>query len=247
MKHFAFFCVLSALAAFLPPELFAGAAHEEHRPAPNPFTGVWRVNGGEYWRFNTNGTGGVASQPDAAFADDFSFLVWNGTGVTLGYPKQNTLVIVRGGETDAAKVTAELYTSTLSEGAAVLRRADSGGELTLERVSGNPAPLDLAPHPLLGSWEAVWNGANHDGALGAWSFLYRPDGTVKAYHHRLHQFENGYLVRNNILVIIGEWRFHPALPLNIAVFTVTGPDAVFAGETGGTTWDYTRKDRPKWK
>ncbi|GAB6391457.1 MAG: hypothetical protein MdMp014T_0830 [Treponematales bacterium] len=92
-----------------------------------------------------------------------------------------------------------------------------------------------------------WNGANHGGGLGTWSFLYRPDGTVKAYHHGLHQFENGCLVRNNILVIIGEWRFHPALPLNIAALTVIGPDAVFAGETGGTTWDYTRKDKPKWK
>jgi hypothetical protein len=70
---------------------------------------------------------------------------------------------------------------------------------------------------------------------------------VKAYHHRLHQFENGYLVKNNILVIIGEWRFHPTLPLNLAALTVTSPDTVFARETGGTTWNYTRKDRPKWK
>jgi hypothetical protein len=100
---------------------------------------------------------------------------------------------------------------------------------------------------LLGEWEAKWNGQNHSGALGTWSFLYRADGTVKAYHHRLHQFENAYLVRGNLLVIIGEWRFHPSLPVNATLFSVRDSSRLFAHETGGTTWDYTRKNKVRWK
>jgi len=245
MKHFAFFCALCALAVFAQPVLSAKGKPEEHIPVVNPFIGVWQTSGGEYWRFNIDGTGGVAAKPDGPFADDFSFLVWVGTGITPRYPRQNTLAIARGGETDPAKLNVELYSYTLGEGTAVLKR--DGSELTLTRISGSPAPLELAPNPMLGSWEAKWNGNNHDGALGTWSFLYRSDGTVKTYHHKLHQFENAYLVRNNILLIIGEWRFHPALPLNLAALTVTCPETVFAKETNGTTWDYDRNDKPLWK
>jgi hypothetical protein len=100
---------------------------------------------------------------------------------------------------------------------------------------------------LLGQWEARWNGQNHSGALGTWSYLNRPDGTDRAYHHSLHQIENAYIVRGNILVIVGEWRFHAAFPVNIALITTTGENTIKALETNGTTWDYTRKEKARWK
>lgn len=210
------------------------------------FIGTWRTSGGEYYRFNTDGTGGIASSADAFFGDDFSFLVWNGTGETPGYPRQNTLGIISGDTTDPAAVRVRLYRYTTGNGTVSLR--EPGGEtIVFTRITGSPAPLDLTPHPLLGQWEAKWNGQNHSGALGTWSFLYRPDGTVRTYHHRLHQFDNAYVVRGDVLVIIGEWRFHPALPVNVALLTVKHRDTVGAREAGGTTWDYVRKERAAWR
>ena len=215
--------------------------------AQNIFVGQWRLDAGGYYRFNADGTGGVSQSPDGNFFEEFSFLTWTGSGITPGYPRQNTLLLACGPGYSPQDITLKLYSYT-AEGADTVRAQDGeGNHLVFTRVAGSPAPLDLRPHPLLGQWEARWNGGNHDGALGTWSFLYRPDGTVKAYHHRLHQFDNAYLVRGNILVIIGEWRFHPAFPVNIGGITVKGKDAVFVQEVGGTTWDYKKKARVAWK
>jgi len=232
---------------------------DPHVPLVNPFVGVWQVSGGGgYYCFNGNGTGGAAtSESGLSGRDDFSFLVWDYTGITSISNKQNTLAIVRGSETDAAIVIVEVYGyAENGDEISLARSAVSGTPApldgkTLVRVSGGPEALNVKSHPLLGSWQAVWSGNNnHDGvvALGTWSFRYYTDGTVKTYHHGLHQFENAYLVRNNILVIIGEWRFHITQPpIETAIITVTGTNTVFANENTGTTWDYTRKKNAIWK
>jgi len=215
--------------------------------AQNIFVGQWKLNTGGYYRFNADGTGGVSELPDGNFTEDFSFLTWEGTGITPGYPRSNTLFLATGPGNSSQNITLKLYTYTAESGDTVKAEDGEGNQLVFTRIAGNPAPLDIRPHPLLGQWEAKWNGGNHDGALGTWSFLYRQDGTVKAYHHRLHQFDNAYLVRGNILVIIGEWRFHPAFPVNVGVITPKGKNAVFVREDGGTTWDYKKKNKVAWK
>jgi len=214
--------------------------------AQNIFVGQWKLDTDVYYRFNTDGTGGIAQSPDGNVVEEFSFLTWEGTGITPGYPRSNTLLLVSGSGNSPQDVTLKLYSYT--ESGDTVRAQDGGGnQLVFTRIAGTLAPLDIRPHPLLGQWEAKWDGGNHDGALGTWSFLYRPDGTVKAYHHRLHQFDNAYLVRGNVLIILGEWRFHPAFPVNVGAITVKGKDAVFVREAGGTSWDYKKKSRVAWK
>jgi len=215
--------------------------------AQNIFVGQWRLDTGSYYRFNTDGTGGVSPSPEGNFVEEFSFLSWVGTGITTGYPKVNSLLLVSGSGNSAQDITMKLYSYTRESDGTVRLQDAEGNSFTFTRVAGSPAPLDVRPHPLLGQWEAKWNGRNHDGALGTWSFLYRPDGTLRAYHHRLHQFDNAYLVRGNVLVILGEWRFHPAFPVNFGGITAKGNDSVFVGEAGGTTWDYRRKAKVLWK
>jgi len=228
--------VFGAVLFFLTAPLFA----------QNIFVGQWRLDTGGYYRFNTDGTGGVSESPEGNFVEEFSFLSWEGTGITPGYPRQNTLLLASGSGNSPQDVTVKLYSYTQESGDTVRAQDGEGNLLVFTRVAGNPAPLDVRPHPLLGQWEAKWNGGNHDGALGTWSFLYRTDGTVRAYHHRLHQFDNAYLVRGNILVILGEWRFHPAFPVNAGGITVKGK-SVFVREIGGTTWDYKKKAKAAWK
>jgi len=214
--------------------------------AQNIFVGQWKLNSGSYYRFNTDGTGGISESPDGTIVEDFSFLTWQGTGITPGYPKLNTLLIATGPGTSPQDITLKLYSYT-EDGATITAHDSEGNQMLFTRTAGSPAPLDVRPHPLLGQWEAKWNGGNHDGALGTWSMLYRPDGTVKTYHHRLHQFDNAYLVRGNILVIIGEWRFHPSFPVNVGVISEKGKNAVFIQEVSGTTWDYKKKTKVAWK
>jgi hypothetical protein len=211
------------------------------------FVGLWSVDdGARYYRFYADGTGGVSETPEGKFIEEFSFLSWNGTGQTPGYPRSNTLLLAVGPGASPQDITAWLY-SYAGDGDTVRAEDGAGNELILTRIAGSPAPLRVRPHPLLGQWEARWNGGNHDGALGTWSFLYRPDGTVRAYHHGLHQFDNAYLVRGKVLFIVGEWRFHPAFPVNAAEITVKDGDSVFVREAGGTTWDYRKKAAALWK
>jgi len=214
--------------------------------AQNIFMGQWKVNNDVYYRFNTDGTGGISKTPEGAFTEDFSFLSWEGTGVTQNYPKLNTLLLVGGSGNSLQDVTVKLYSYTASGDTINLQDSD-GNQLVFTRISGSPAVLNILPNPLLGQWEAKWNGGNHDGALGTWSLLYRSDGTVKTYHHKLHQFDNAYLVRGNVLVILGEWRFHPSFPVVIGSITVKGKDSLFVREAGGTTWDYKKKANAVWK
>ena len=238
MKVYVFFPhIMRTVLFFLTTALFA----------QNIFVGQWRVDTGNYYKFNTDGTGGISQSPEGNFIEEFSFLSWEGTGITTNYPRSNTLLLVSGSGSSPQDITLKLYSYTLENDGTVRAQDAEGNQLVFTRISGNPTPLDVRPHPLLGQWEAKWNGGNHDGALGTWSFLYRTDGTVKAYHHRLHQFDNAYLVRGNILVILGEWRFHPAFPINVGGITVRGRDSVFVREVGGTTWDYRRNAKARWK
>jgi len=214
--------------------------------AQNIFVGQWKVDTGGYYRFNADGTGGISQSPEGGFIEEFSFLFWEGTGVTPNYPRLNTLLLAGGSGNSPQDITIKLYSCTVSDGTVTVQDSD-GNQLVFTRIAGTPVPLNVRPHPLLGQWEAKWNGGNHDGALGTWSMLYRPDGTVRTYHHRLHQFDNAYLIRGNILIIIGEWRFHPSFPVNIGIISEKGKNAVFVREVGGTTWDYKKKDKVVWK
>ena len=212
----------------------------------NIFVGQWRVDGGFYYRFYTDGTGGISESPEGGVIEDFSFLPWNGTGLTPGRPRINTLLLASGPENSPQDAVIEVYSYTVN-GDTVRAEDSSGKRITFRRIGGSPAPLAVRPHPLLGQWEARWNGGNHGGALGTWSFFYRPDGTVRAYHHGLHQFDNAYLVRGAILIIIGEWRFHPAFPVTVAGITVEDADSLSLRELGGTAWDYRKKAKAIWK
>jgi len=214
--------------------------------AQNIFVGQWKIDTGVYYRFNIDGTGGISKTPEGAFTEDFNFLSWEGTGITPNYPKTNTLLLASGSGNSPQEITVKLYSYTVS-GDTVKAQDGGGNQLVFTRISGTPAALNILPHPLLGQWEAKWNGGNHDGALGTWSFLYRTDGTVRTYHHKLHQFDNAYLVRGDVLIILGEWRFHPAFPVVIGGITVKGKDSVFVREAGGTTWDYKKNDKAVWK
>jgi hypothetical protein len=222
--------------------------------ADTPFIGVWRTETGVFYRFAPDGSGGIASAAEGPFNNDFSFLVWSGTGDTPGYPRLNTLALVFGNPAelaaDPSKARIDLYAYSMPDAAIqaeTIRGENADGKvLALTRVSGVSAPLKL-DNPLLGQWEARWNGENHGGARGTWSYWYREDGTVKTYHHRLHQFENAYLVRGNLLVIIGEWRFHPSLPVNTGVVSAQTANTLLVREAGGITWDYTRVKKARWK
>jgi hypothetical protein len=229
--------------------------------AHNMFVGQWRVgtptdrieakggsplDTGVYYRFNADGTGGVSESPEGNFIEDFSFLSWEGTGITPNYPRSNTLLLASGPGNSPSDVTVKLYSYTVNGNTVTVQDGD-GNQLVFTRISGTPSPLNIRLHPLLGQWTAKWNGENHGGSLGTWSFLYRPDGTVKTYHHRLHQFDNAYLVRGNVIVIVGEWRFHPSFPLIIGGMSVKGKNSVTVQEVGGTTWDYQKKAKVAWK
>jgi hypothetical protein len=176
---------------------------DPHVSLVNSFTGVWKA-GGEYWQFRSDGTGGRAATEAGPFPDNFSFFVYAGQDVQAA-PPEGTLVILD--DSVGAGVVVTRYVFSIAQNQAVLTLPSSPEpSFTLERVSGVPHALSLK-NQLIGEWSVQWTGSNHDGALGTWSFKYRTDGTVKTYHHGLHQFENGYVMRGNILVIFGAWRF----------------------------------------
>lgn len=172
-----------------------------HDTLMNPFIGVWKAEG-EYWQFRPDGTGGRAASATGAFPDDFSFLVYAGQDVRTT-PSEGRLVILD--DTGGASLVVTRYEFLIKQNKATLT-PDEGSPVILKRVSGVPSVLNLK-NQLIGEWLATWTGDNHDGALGMWSLKYRTDGMVKTYHHGMHQFENGYALRGNILVIFGKYRF----------------------------------------
>jgi hypothetical protein len=172
---------------------------DPHIPLVNPFVGVWQVSGGGLREFRTDGTGGDADSLTGPFGDDFSFFIYAGQD-TQTTPEEGTLVTVQCGA-DAASAVIAKYGFHVDNNAVTL----TGGKspLTLTRRSGTPEALNVS-NSLIGEWIADWN--SEHGLT--WSLKYRSDGTVKTLHHEArHQFENGYTMRGDVLVIFGQWRF----------------------------------------
>ena len=197
-----------ALSFFLLAALCLTACKKEpdlpadpHVSLVNPFIGVWTV-GGEYWQFRSDGTGGRAATEAGPFPDDFSFFVYAGQDVQTA-PSEGSLVIID--DSSGAGVVVTRYVFSIARNQATLTLPPSPEpSFTLERVSGAPHTLSLT-NQLIGEWTAQWTGSHGDNVT--WSLKYRTDGTVKTYHHGLHQFENGCALRGNTLVIFGAWRF----------------------------------------
>jgi hypothetical protein len=197
-KIFFFLATICVAACKKEPDLPA----DPHVPLVNPFTGVWKA-GGEYWQFRSDGTGGRAAIEKGPFPDEFSFFVYAGQDVRAA-PSEGSLVILDDSNNDVMR-----YIFSIEQNQATLTLPSSPEpSFTLERVSGAPRVLSLK-NQLIGEWSADWTGIHSETNPGSikWSFKYRADGTVKTYHHGLHQFENGYALRGDILVIFGAWRF----------------------------------------
>jgi hypothetical protein len=221
---------------------------DPHAPLVNPFTGVWRVSGGEslensFLKFNTNGTGGLGESAAAAGGDDFSFLVYAGQDVQ-DIPSSGTLVTLSG---SGAGIAVSVYGFTVSGGSITLNPQNGGSSLTLERVSGSPAVLELST-PFLGEWTADWSTGEHG---RSWSWKYRADGTAKTFHHEVrHQFENSYVTRGGVLALFGDLRFGYAGNAVFGGFTVNGADSITVTERQATpspaVWTYTRVSSAPW-
>jgi hypothetical protein len=179
---------------------------DPHVPLFNPFIGVWKT-GGEYWQFRTDGTGGRAVTEAGPFPDNFCFFIYAGQDVQSA-PSRGTLVLLEdSGGVDVIRYGFSIEHITMMGTTmihATLTPQPSGTSVTLHRESGAPSALNLT-NPLVGEWSARWTGSH--GNNNTWSFKYRSDGTVKAYHHGSHQFENAYALRHNILVVFGILRF----------------------------------------
>ena len=192
----------------------------------DPFIGIWKGTDGNFWKFNTDGTGGWASTEKGSFPDTFSFFVYAGQNIQTT-PSEGSLVIVKGNDINDVDVTRYEFTITGKE--AVLIPNPAGITITLKRVKGSPQALDL-DNILIGEWAADWTGVEYG---PDWSLDYRTDGTVKLYHHQAeHQFECGYVVRENILVIFGYMRFG-GTPIISAITRINDDDVWEALEALG--------------
>jgi hypothetical protein len=126
-------------------------------------------------------------------------------------------------------------------------QVSGGAALTLTRVSGGPAVLELS-NPFVGEWTAVWNTGEHG---TTWSWKYRADGTAKTLHHQVrHQFENSYIVRGVVLVLFGGMRFGYYDNAVIAGFEADGSGGFTVTERQETpapaVWIYTRVSAAPW-
>lgn len=212
---------------------------DPHVPLINPFTGVWNAGENDYWEFRPGGTGGRAASASGPFPDEFSFFVYAGQDPQTA-PPEGTLVVL--GASGGAESLVS-YDFQIAGNQAALNPA-AGPPLRLERVSGSPQALSLT-NQLAGEWSADWSGLHGP----AWSFKYRADGTVKAFHHEAgHQFENAYTLRGNVLVIFGGWRFGIApvragiSPLDGGGWLVTETQA----DPPPVDWTYTKVAAAEW-
>jgi hypothetical protein len=225
-------------------------APDSHQPQNNPLIGVWQEeNTGNYYFFREDGTGGIAAVPNAA-PDDYSFLFWQGQGQGVAASRGvNHLVTIGGDTSEAAAAAVTRYTVTeTGVDSVTLNPADGAAAIHLTRISGAGAPLSLH-NPFLGEWHALWNGTH--GNENTWSFKFREDGAVRTYHHGMHQFDNAYLVRGNVMALLGEWRFDGSFDLKYMTFSVNGEElaAQEAPSDGadGLSWVFTRVNAAEWK
>jgi hypothetical protein len=231
---FLFAVVLCFAACKKEPDL----PDDPHFPLINPFIGVWKA-GGEYWQFRTNGTGGRAVSATGPFSDTFSFFVYAGQDVRTT-PSEGNIVIIEG----TGSVSVTNYNFVIEQNQAYLT-SEAEPSITMEKVNGVPAVLNLT-NPLIGEWTATWSGTGiHVSDNIVWSLKYRTDGTVKTYHHGMHQFENGYALRGDKLVIFGIWRFNSPV---IAEMHDRGAGKWHIMEISRSVeWNYTKVESAEWK
>jgi hypothetical protein len=239
-----------------------GTAEDKHTAAANPFTGSWQGSDGGFYLFREDGTGGISASNGGQLTEEWSYLFWYGQG-RGNLPRNATLVWAGGDTSDAAAATIKQFIFTVSgETITLIPQTLSLGSndyytisprpdeaLTLTRAgAGETKPLVL-DNPLIGEWHADWNGQDHDGSKPTWSYKFRPDGTVRTYHHGLHQFDNAYLLRGDTLVILGEWRFNDTFGFTASTIT-RGADGNFTAKEfhhGALDWVFTRVQSAEWK
>ena len=174
---------------------------DPHVSLINPFIGVWN-DGGQYWQFKPDGAGGRAAAQAGPFSNDFSFFIYAGQDVRTA-PSKGSLIIF-----DDNDITRYWFSITGKQ--VTLKESEKSPAIimTLEQVSGDPQALSLT-NPLIGEWSADWSlPGNEHNSYSTWSLKYRADGTLKVFHQGVgHQFENAYALRENTLVIFGEYRY----------------------------------------
>jgi hypothetical protein len=231
----------------------------------NPFVGKWQT-GDDYYEYREDGTGGISANPEGPFGDDFSYFIWYGEGLG-NLAKHNSLVTAGGDPTELTTANAEIkqYNFTVNSGGTITVtpqtltgpqsngtykvEADTAAALEYTPVgSAQAKPLNVS-NPFIGEWHAVWNGVEHDGSNSTWSYKFRSDNTVRTYHHGLHQFDNGYLLRGNVLVLLGEWRFNDNFGYISSTVTVKDTNSIVTEEKdhGDLRWDFTRVNAAEWK
>jgi hypothetical protein len=254
-------CIALLVSCYSEPQIKA----DPHTSLVNPFVGKWQT-GSEYYEFREDGTGGISSNLNGPFSNDFSYFIWYGQGLG-NLAKHNSLVTARGDPAELTTANAEIkqYNFTVNSGGTItvtpqtLTGPQSNGTYKVEpdtaaaRVyspvgSAQAKPLNV-DNPFIGEWHAVWSGEEHDGSNSTWSYKFRTDNTVRTYHHGLHQFDNGYLIRGQVLVILGEWRFNDNFGYISSTFTIQADDSISINEQdhGGLHWDFTRVDAAEWK
>jgi len=224
---------------------------DPHVPLVNPFIGVWKDDMGmsaQYWQFKTDGTGGKADTQSGPFSNDFSFFYFDGKGT---YQRAGPSLLILEDSNGTVNVTR--YAFEIDGNQAMLIEAPGFENIiTLEKVNVSPQVLNVT-NPLIGEWSAEWSWPDSDDPThidGTWSLKYYSDGTVKTYHHPPsdHQFENGYALRGNTLVIFGTLRFMNPI---IAEINQLENGKWFVQETqerpGPATWTYTKVNAAKWK
>jgi hypothetical protein len=241
----AFFLMLAAGVFYIAAcKLEDDLPDDPHVPLINPFIGVWHTES-EYWQFRTDGTGGRASAESGPFGNNFSFFIYAGQDVQSA-PSNGNLIILDG----TGSIAVTRYVFTIDGNNAVLENKSGGADKTLVRQSGSPQALSLT-NDLIGEWSADWSGSGQTGdhAGRVWSIKYRADGTVKTYHHSVkHQFENGYALRENTLVIFGYMRFsiNPVIAEISIIQEGKWEAAEIQTSPGPAEWEYTRVSEAQW-
>ncbi|MDR1955372.1 MAG: hypothetical protein LBQ30_00785 [Treponema sp.] len=242
---------------------FGGGGKEDdpHTPLVNPFIGSWQAGDGVYWVFREDGTGGTGSALSEV-GDDYSYLIWYGQGLGTNV-KHNTLVTAGGDTNSAASAEIKQYRFAVNSATITLIpqiltlgtndyytiQDDTAHPITLTRQGAAvEKPLSLS-NDLIGEWHADWDGEHNTDGNTTWSYKFRTDGTARTYHHAMHQFDNGYLLRGKVLVILGEWRFSDTFGYTASTVTpvVNGRFTAQEHHHGALNWDFQHVASAEWK